>query len=287
FEYNIDNTLNVTLGPDATQTSFYAGTVSFQQSHAMLDLSRTFDIGLAGPMNFAAGAVYRIDQYQIEAGEENSYLDGPVKVNQNGTRAAPGAQVFPGFRPSQAVDENRSNVGAYIDLEADITEQLLINAAGRFESYSDFGETINGKLALRFQPQEELVFRAAVSTGFRAPNLAQRYFSKVSTTFIDNEPFEVGLFNNDSDVAAALGVPDLQEEKSLNISGGLAVSPTDNFTFTVDVYHIDIEDRIILSGNLSGPQIEDLAAEFGAQRVQVFSNAVDTKTWGIDLTASY
>src|SRR5699024_2969369 len=219
FEYNIDNTLNVTLGPDATQTSFYAGTVSFQQSHAMLDLSRTFDIGLAGPMNFAAGAVYRIDQYQIEAGEENSYLDGPVKVNQNGTRPAPGAQIFPGFRPSQAVDENRSNVGAYIDLEADITEQLLINAAGRFESYSDFGETINGKLALRFQPQEELVFRAAVSTGFRAPNLAQRYFSKVSTTFIDNEPFEVGLFNNDSDVAAALGVPDLQEEKSLNISG--------------------------------------------------------------------
>lgn len=287
FEYNITNSLNVTLGPNATQTDFYAGTVSFQQSHAMLDLSRTYDIGLFSPLNVAAGATYRIDQYQIEAGEENSYIDGPVKENQNGGRAAPGAQVFPGFRPSQEVDQNRSNIGLYLDLEADVTDQLLVNAAGRFESYSDFGETLNGKLALRFQPQEELIFRGAVSTGFRAPNLAQRYFSKVSTTFIDNVPFEVGLFNNASDVANALGVPELKEEKSFNISGGMAVSPTENFTFTVDVFHIDIEDRIILSGNLAGPEIEELVSEFGAQRVQVFSNAIDTRTWGIDLTASY
>ncbi|MCW9709005.1 TonB-dependent receptor [Fodinibius salsisoli] len=286
FEYNIDNSLNVTLGPNSP-TSFYAGTVSFQQSHAMLDLSRTYDVGLAGPLNVAAGAIYRIDQYQIEAGEEASYVDGPVKENQNGGRAAPGAQVFPGFRPSQEVDENRSNVGAYIDLESDVTEQLLVNVAGRFESYSDFGETLTGKLALRFQPQEELVFRGAVSTGFRAPNLAQRYFSKISTTFIDNVPYEVGLFNNSSNVANALGVPDLKEETSFNASGGLAVSPTDNFTFTVDVFHIDIEDRIILSGNLAGEEIEALVSEFGAQRVQVFSNAIDTRTWGIDLTASY
>jgi iron complex outermembrane receptor protein len=287
FEYNITNSLNVTLGPNSTQTEFYAGTVGFQQSHAMLDLNRTFDVGLAGPLNFAAGAVYRIDQYEITAGEENSYIDGPVKTNQNGDRAAPGAQVFPGFRPSQAVDESRSNIATYVDLEADITEKFLMNVAGRFESYSDFGETINGKLALRFQPQEELIFRGAVSTGFRAPNLAQRYFSKVSTTFINNEPFEVGLFNNDSEVADVLGVPDLKEEKSFNVSGGLAVSPTDAFTFTVDVFHIDIEDRIILSGNMAGPEIENLVSQFGAQRVQVFSNAIDTRTWGIDLTASY
>jgi len=287
FEYNIDNSLNVTLGPNATQTSFYAGTVSLQQSHAMLDISRQYDIGLAGPLNVAAGAIYRLDQYEIEAGEENSYIDGPVKTNQNGGRAAPGAQVFPGFRPSQEVDEDRSNVGLYLDLETDVTDKFFVNAATRFESYSDFGETLTGKLALRFQPQEELVFRGAVSTGFRAPNLAQRYFSKVSTTFINNVPFEVGLFNNSSNVAQALGVPSLEEEKSFNVSGGLAVSPTDNFTFTVDVFRINIDDRIILSGNLAGQEIEDLVSQFGAQRVQVFSNAIDTKTWGIDLTATY
>src|SRR5699024_5707832 len=278
FEYNINNTLNVTLGPDATQTSFYAGTVSFQQSHAMLDLSRTFDVGLAGPMNFAAGIVYRIDQYKIEEGEENSYLDGPVKVNQNGGRSAPGSQVFPGFRPSQAVDESRSHIDIYTSMEAVVTEQFLSNIAGRFQSYTDCSQSLNGKPARRYEPREQLVFRGAVSTGFRAPNLPQRYFSKVSTTFIHNEPLEVGLFNNESNIAQALGVPDLTEETSLNISAGLAASPTDKFTFTVDIFNINIGDRIVLSGNMSGSQIEDLVSEFGAQRVQVFSNAIDTRT---------
>jgi len=290
FEYNIDNSLNMTLGPNSTQTSFYAGTVGFQQSHVKLDLNREFDVGFSGPLNFAAGAIYRIDQYTIEAGEENSYIDGPVKykvVNGDSTRLAPGAQVFPGFRPSQAVDESRSNLGLYLDLESDITDEFLMNVAGRFESYSDFGETLTGKLAMRYQPQEELIFRGAISTGFRAPNLAQRYFSKVSTTFIDNVPYEVGLFNNASNVADALGVPDLTEEKSFNVSAGMAVSPTDNFTFTFDFFHIGIQDRIILSGNMAGPEIENLVSQFGAQRVQVFSNAIDTRTWGIDMTATY
>jgi len=291
FEYNIDNSLNVTLGPtlgpDANQTRFYAGTVAFQQSHVMLDVTRTADIGLEGPLNIAAGAVARLDQYEIEAGERASYVDGPFDETQNGSRAAPGAQVFPGFRPSQALDESRTNIGAYLDLEADVSEQVLVNLAGRFENYSDFGSTVTGKLALRYQPQEALILRAAGSTGFRAPNLAQRYFSKVSTTFIDNEPFEVGLFNNESNVANALGVPELAEEKSYGLSGGFAVSPTDRFTFTADLFFVDIQDRIILSGNLGGPEIEALVSQFGAQRVQVFSNAIDTRTWGIDMTANY
>jgi iron complex outermembrane receptor protein len=288
FEYNIDNSLNVTLGPDSDKTSFYAGTVALQQSHVMLDVTRTVDVsGFESPLNVAFGAVGRLDQYEIEAGERASWVDGPVKENQNGGRAAPGAQVFPGFRPEQARSESRTNLGAYLDLEADVSEQWLVNLAGRFERYSDFGSTINGKLALRFQPQEEVIFRGAVSTGFRAPNLAQRYFSKVSTTFIDNEPFEVGLFTNDSNVADALGVPSLEEEKSYSLSGGLAVSPTKRFTFTADVFFIDIRDRIILSGNLAGDEIENLVSQFGAQRVQVFSNAIDTRTWGIDLTTTY
>jgi len=296
FEYNIDNSLNVSLGPtlggDGNQTSFYAGTVGLRQSHAMLDLTYSLDAGLPSPINIAFGTVARLDEYTIEAGELESYVFGPdvgrgTSTGQNGDLAPPGAQVFPGFRPSQEVDESRTNIGAYLDIEGDVTEKLLLNIAGRFENYSDFGSTVNGKLAARFQPQEEVIFRGAVSTGFRAPNLAQRYFSKVSTTFIDNVPFEVGLFNNDSRVAQALGVPDLEEETSFNLSGGVAVSPTDKFTFTADVFYVDIQDRIILSGNLAGPEIEALVSQFGAQRVQVFSNAIDTRTWGIDLTAKY
>lgn len=290
FEYNITNSLNVTLGPNSNQTEFFAGTVALQQSHGQLDLSRAFDVGWAGPLNVAAGAILRYDRYEVTAGEEASWIDGPVKETQNGNRAAPGAQVFPGFRPDQEVDESRTNIGAYVDLESDVTEQLLVNVAGRFENYSDFGSTVNGKLAMRLQPQEEVIFRGAISTGFRAPNLAQRYFSKISTTFIDNVPNEVGLFRNNSDVANALGVQELEEETSINVSSGVTLSPNSNLSISADVFYIDIRDRIILSGNLGGEEIVDLLEAngvVGVQRVQVFSNAIDTQTWGLDLSADY
>lgn len=302
FEYNIDNSLNVTLGPNSTQTSFDAGTVSHRQSHAQLDVTRGYDVNaFDGPLNVSFGAVYRLDEYEIEAGERASWVDGPVKTNQNGGRAAPGAQVFPGFRPSQAVDESRNNIGVYSELESNVTDELLVNLAGRFETYSDFGETLDGKLALRFQPQDEVIFRASASTGFRAPNLAQSYFSKVSTTFLDDPdtgnlvPFEVQLARNESGIADALGVPDLEEEQSINLSTGITVRPVDNFTFSADGFFIDVDDRIILSGELGETdaqrqQVRDILSNNGIEnvaRVQTFANSVDTQTWGLDLTAKY
>ena len=301
FEYEIDNSLNVTLGPNSNQTSFEAGTVSNRQSHAMLDLTKGFDVGFDGPLNVALGAIVRVDEYEIEAGERASWVDGPVKENQNGGRAAPGAQVFPGFRPDQEVDESRSNVGVYADLESNVTEKLLVNVAGRFESYSDFGETVNGKVALRFQPQDEVVFRASASTGFRAPHLQQSFFSKVSTTFLEDPqtgelaPFEVQLARNESDIARALGVPELEEESSINLSGGVTLKPAENFSFSTDVFFVDLDDRIILSGEIGEntaqrDRVRELLEQNGIQnvaRVQTFSNAIDTQTWGIDLTASY
>lgn len=301
FDYEIDNSLNVTLGPNSNQTSFEAGTVSNRQSHAQLDLVRGFDVGFDGPLNVALGAIVRVDEYEIEAGERASWVDGPVKENQNGGRAAPGAQVFPGFRPDQEVDESRSNIGVYADLESNVTERLLLNVAGRFESYSDFGETINGKLALRFQPQDAVVFRASASTGFRAPHLQQSFFSKVSTTFLEDPqtgelaPFEVQLARNESTIANALGVPDLEEETSVNLSGGVTLTPTNNFSFSADVFFVDLDDRIILSGEIGEnteqrDRVRDLLEQNGIEnvaRVQTFSNAIDTQTWGLDLTASY
>jgi len=290
YEYNIINSLNVTLGPDSDKTDFFAGTVSSRESVGQIDLTREVDAGLAGPLNVAVGALLRYDQYEVEAGEEASWVDGPVKENQNGGRAAPGSQVFPGFRPSDAVDQSRTNVGVYADMEADVFDPLLINVAGRFENYSDFGSTVNGKLAVRYQPQEALIFRGSASTGFRAPNLAQRYFSRISTTFIDNEPFEVGLFDNDSDVARALGVPDLEEEKSISLSGGVTVNPNSKLSVSTDLFYTEIDDRVILSGNIGGDALVDLLESegiFNVQRAQIFSNAVDTRTWGLDVTANY
>jgi len=287
FQYNITNSLNASYGPISNQTEFYAGTVSLQESHAQLDLDRTYDVGFASPLNVAVGALVRANTYQIEAGEDASWENGPWDINQAGGIAEFGAQVFPGFRPEQEVDETRTNFGTYVDLEADVVDPLLINVAARFENYSDFGSTLDGKVAVRFEPISQLAFRGTAQTGFRAPNQAQKFFSKVSTTFIDNQPFQTGIFPVNSDVGNALGVPDLQEETSVNFSGGVILKPIDRLQIAADYFNIRIDDRIILSGDLSGEAVREALSGTGATIASVFSNSIDTETQGVDVTAKY
>jgi iron complex outermembrane receptor protein len=204
--------------------------------------------------------------------------------------------VFPGFEPADVTEEDRTNVGVYADAEADVFRQFRVNAAGRFESYSDFGERIDGKLALRFQLRREIIFRGAISTGFRAPGLSQINFRKVATNFVTNPaggrplPVQVGYFPTDDPAAIALGAVDLKEETSLNISAGFAVTPVDNLTFTVDYYRVEIDDRIILSGLLDDSVVVEILTAAGLPEVggaQFFTNAIDTRTQGFDLTANY
>jgi iron complex outermembrane receptor protein len=289
FQYNITNSLNASYGPTqaGNQREFYAGSVKLRQSGLQADVDRTYEVGLAGPLNVAAGAVFRADTYIIDSGEEASYARGPWDINQNGGVPDLGAQVFPGFRPSQEVDETRTSVGTYVDLEADVLEPLLVNVAGRFENYSDFGSTVNGKVALRLEPIEQVALRGTAQTGFRAPNQAQKFFSKVSTTFINDQPFQTGIFPVNSPVGNALGVPDLKEETSLNFSGGIILKPLPQLQVTADYFWIRIDDRIILSGNLSGPAIEQALQGTGATVASVFTNAIDTETQGVDVTAKY
>jgi len=289
FQYNITNSLNATNGPTqaGNQTEFYAGSVKLWESQFQVDVDRGYEVGFASPLNVAAGAVFRAENYIIDAGEEASYADGPWEINQNGGIPAFGAQVFPGFRPEQEVDEIRTNVGVYLDLQTDVVEPVQVALAGRFENYSDFGSTINGKVALRFQPIEQIALRGTAQTGFRAPNQAQKYFSKVSTTFIDNEPFQTGIFPVNSDVGNALGVPDLEEETSINFSGGIILKPFRRFQVTADYFNIQIDDRIVLSDNLEGPAVQQTLQGTGATVASVFTNAIDTETQGVDVTAKY
>jgi iron complex outermembrane receptor protein len=241
----------------------------------------------------ALGAVLRADTYQLEAGEEASWVFGPWEIDQNGGTPAQGAQVFPGFRPEQEVDETRTNVGVYVDLETDPVEPLRLSVAGRFENYSDFGSTVNGKVALRFEPVEPLVFRGTAQTGFRAPNQAQKFFSKVSTTFIDNQPVQTGIFRINSEVAESLGIPDLKEETSVNFSGGLILKPLERLQLSADYFFIAIDDRITLSGDLGEPgspgaeTIRPLLEGTGAATASFFTNSIDTETQGIDVTSKY
>jgi iron complex outermembrane receptor protein len=201
--------------------------------------------------------------------------------------------VFPGFRPSNAVDKSRNNKSLYVDLEGDVLTSLRLGVAGRYENYSDFGSTTNGKLTLRYSPLQRFIVRAAASTGFRAPSLGQSYFSAVSTNFLLDlatgqlAPFEVGTYPVNSPIAQALGAQPLKPEKSKNISGGVVFEPFGNTEITADYFHIDIDDRIVFSGNFTGGNVQPLLAPFGVTGARFFTNAIDTRTNGFDLVANH
>ena len=278
FAFTIGDTLNVSLGPTVQKSTFDAGMLELNQAIANADITRTIPVvGFAGPLNVAFGAEYRSENYQIHAGEPDSYRDGNVP-NQFGGRAAIGAQVFPGFRPSNEVDASRDSVAAYVDAEGDVNTWLRVGAAGRTEHYSDFGGTIDGKLTARLQPDRYFLVRGAISTGFRAPSLGQSFFSSVP---VDSVTLPVG-----SPAALVLGATPLKPEHSRNVSAGVVATPTRDIEIAVDYYHIAIDDRIVLSGNFTAAPIATLLAPFGANSARFFTNAIYTRTNGLDVTTS-
>ena len=292
FEFNVSDSLNTSLGPaiPPNQTSFYAGTLVLDQLVLNADLIREVDIGMAGPLNVAFGLETRRDGYEIQAGEPSSYVDGGFR-DQFGGVAPPGAQVFPGFRPSNEVDVHRDSYALYVDLEGDVHRMLRLGVAGRFEDYDDFGSTSDYKLTARFSPLDELVLRAAIATGFRAPSLGQNHFSTVSTNFLPVggvlTPFEVGTFPVDSPVAQALGAPPLRPEESEHLSAGVVWNPVPSVELAADYYAIDITDRIVLTGNFTGGRVAGILAPFNATGARFFTNAIDTETKGYDLRAAW
>lgn len=279
FVYDVSNTNNVSLGA-ASPTDFKAGNHSFLQNTVNADVTRLYKDIFNG-LNVAFGGEYRFEKYKIVAGEEASYIDG-------------GSQSFPGFSPLNAVNENRNSVGLYADVEADVTEKLLIGVAGRYEDFSDFGNTLNGKLSARYKILDNLFVRGAISTGFRAPSLQQQYFNNIATDAVDGKILNSGIFRNDSDVAKQLGIPKLKEETSRNYSFGVVFSPIKKLNITADYYHIRIDNRIILTGNLGNdafgepvPELRDLFAVYGAQTGRFFTNAINTTTNGLDVVIDY
>ena len=290
FNFSVNNSVNVSLGT-ASPTSFDAGALKFYQSTSTIDFVRQFDIGTDNPLNFATGAEFRWENYQITAGDPTSYEDGGVKILDGpnaGKSAAAGAQVFPGFSPANAQDQSRTNVGVYVDLENQATAQLTLGAAARFENYSDFGSTVTGKFDARYELVPGVALRAAVSNGFRAPSLSQEYFTSIATNFIGGVPFELGTFPVNSPTAKALGAKDLTAEKSVNVSGGVTYTDN-NFSLTVDGYQINITNRIVLTENFTGTGIANFLKSKGinASGGRFFTNALDTKTKGVDITAKY
>jgi iron complex outermembrane receptor protein len=287
MQFTIENTLNRSLGP-ASGTEFDAGGFDYDQLVFNFSGVKSLDIDrLASALNIAAGLEARRESYSIFAGEPDSYRNGGVLLNGNPT--ASGAQVFPGFRPSNEIDEDRTAVGVYLDLEANLTENLLGSAALRAEDYSDFGSNLTGKLAARYDFSTAFALRGSLQNGFRAPSPQQQYYTATSTNFINGVPFDITTFPVDDPVARALGSQPLDAEESFNLSLGAVIAIGD-VTITVDAYRIDIDDRIVLSENLTQANVRAFLESQGFIGIgggRFFINGVDTETQGVDVVVSW
>lgn len=311
IRFDITNTVNASLPLGTSPTAFYAGTLRFAQNTVNADISKRYNIGaVLTSLNTAFGAEFRIDNYEIQAGEERSYSRGfPDGQNIRGNNAA-GSQVFPGFKPSNALDQSRNNKGIYADIEAEFGPRILLEAAGRYENYSDFGSNFSYKGTGRFTLFKDISLRGAVATGFRAPSLHQRYFNNESTQFVNSVPRQVLTVNNDNNIVRQFGVGSLKPEISQSYSLGLTGKLGRSFTFTVDAYQINIKDRIVFSsqfvresGNLTQGTVNSIlntvdpvmsttsATGTVSQVVQInsvqfFTNAISTRTRGLDIVLS-
>ncbi|WP_281309851.1 TonB-dependent receptor [Flavobacterium flavigenum] len=304
FHYDIKGTLNASL-EENSPTEFDAGGHSLLQNTTNLDVSKNYGSILEG-LNIAFGTEFRVEQFEIFAGEIGSYATydtngnpitdpttqspptvpnpdyDPTDPDSSPTIARPGgSQGFPGYSPANQVDKSRNNFSLYSDAELDISKAFMVSGAVRFENYSDFGSTINGKLASRLKITDKINLRGSVSTGFRAPSLAQIYYNLRFTNFSSAGATEVLLSSNNSPVTKAFGIGSLNEEKAINASLGFTANFGD-FTATVDGYLINVKDRIVLTGYFDATQYN-----LGVDAAQFFVNGVDTKTKGVDIVLGW
>ncbi len=293
FHYNIEGTINASL-EENSPTEFDAGGHSLLQNTTNLDVSKNYGNILSG-LNIAFGAEFRVEQFKIFAGEEGSYATYDTNgkpITSPTTQSAPidpisgeprpgGSQGFPGYSPLNEVNKDRTNFSLYTDAELDITKGFMVSGAARYENYSDFGSTLNGKLASRLKLTDNVNLRGSISTGFRAPSLAQIYYNLRFTNFSSAGATEVLLAPNDSEITKAFGIQKLNEEKAVNASLGFTANYGD-FTATVDGYLIKVKDRIVLTGYFDASSLGT-----NVDKAQFFVNGVDTKTTGLDVVLSW
>lgn len=283
FTYGVRDSLNASLGA-ATPREFRSGTYVFDQTSANLDLTRTLQLGSVAT-DVAAGLEYRHETYETRAGDPASYTAGPLPL-------AIGAQGAPGLGPDDERDVSRDIGGAYLEIGLRPTDRLLIEAAVRAETYSDFGETLTGKLAGSFALAPTLHLRGAVSNSVRAPFLGQIAFTDRTVNFGAGGTLASTRTLPVSDpIARSLGAEDLREERAFNLSAGVTAEPLTGLTLSLDVFRIEVDDRITLSDRFFGPALEAFVQAQpgggGIQSVRFFTNAVDTETEGLDAVAQW
>ncbi|SFW22506.1 TonB-dependent receptor [Cellulophaga fucicola] len=294
FHYFVKNTNNASL-KDASPTDFDAGGHYLSMNTTGLEFNKYFEDVAAG-LNVAYGFEYRTENFGIFSGEEASYSlydDNGVAVTNPATQSAaqdgngddlPGSsQGFPGYGPANEVDRSRTNYGIYVDSELNVSEEFMVGGALRYENYSDFGSTFNFKLASRYKVSDNLAFRGSVSSGFRAPSLAQLYYNLIFTNIVAGRSVPSLLSANNSTVTKAFGIGQLNEEKAFNASLGFTYT-NGGFSATIDAYSISVDDRIILTDNFTD---QTVLGPLGVDAAQFFANGVDTRTSGLDIVLNY
>jgi len=309
FEFSNLESINASYGPDSP-TSAYDGALVFEQTTFNLDAITTVDLGLYDDVAIAIGLEYRIDGYQQEAGDEVTYARGdtlcaesvnptgdPLMTDCGGSITAPGMQGFQGYSPAMAIDTDRKSFAVYLDTETFLSEDWLVTAAVRYEDYDDFGSTVIGKLSTHLTINEQLSIRGSASTGYRAPGMQQANFTQRSISLDNGELADLVTLRPNDSLATELEFNELKEESSTNISVGLIYNQG-NFSSTLDVYQINIDDRIAYSGNIQRGINSDIDAFFdrhattggtldGVKNVSIFTNAIDTETFGLDWVNQY
>jgi iron complex outermembrane receptor protein len=298
------NTLNASLGPSVDQSGFYMGKQIFQQWSNNLDVARGFDLGLAKPLDLSFGLEHRWEEFTQVAGEPRSYINGGYVVPADGTPfgelyhgrlPTAGLQSFTGTTPADAGTHHRNNYALYVDAGTNPLDRWYVGLAARGEHYDDSsGNTLNGKFITRYEILPALALRAAVNNSFRAPSLAEQYFSTTqnTTAIVGGIPTvdQVKFLPANSALAHALGAKPLTPEKSLNYSAGVTFEPTQRFLLTLDAYRIDIADRIVKSSTLTGAPVAAILTPLGFSNLssaQYFTNDVNTRTAGIDFVVDY
>lgn len=297
LDYRVENSINASFGTNSLR-SFRAGGLEYEQFTLAVDGVRPLDVGMAEPWNLAFGLEYRAEDFAQSAGQVQSWIRAP------GSAQGGGSQGFPGFSPANATERDRNNVGAYVDLEGKLNEAFTFGLAARYEDYSDFGDTLTGKISGRLDVRPEFALRGSISTGFRAPALQQQYFSYIATnlvtTVVGGVPvtnlIQSGTFRIDDPVSIALGARPLKPETSINYSLG-AVFRSGPFELTIDAYQIEVADRIILSENLGPTRPSQSAATIaavlgiiqplGVSSARFFTNGLETTTKGLDIVGRY
>ncbi|SFC37973.1 iron complex outermembrane recepter protein [Algibacter lectus] len=294
FHYYIKDSNNASM-QDLSPTDFDAGGHYLSQNTTGLDFNKYLD-DVASGLSLAFGFEYRTENFGIFAGEEASYglydengviITNPavqtVATDSNGDVLSGSSQGFPGYSPDNEVDRSRTNYGIYFDTELNVSEAFMLAGALRFEQYSDFGSTFNGKLASRLKVTDNFTLRGSISTGFRAPSLAQLYYNLKFTNIVAGTSVPSLLSANNSTVTKAFGIGQLNEEKAFNASIGFTYKKG-GFTATIDAYSISVDDRIILTDNFTD---QTVLGPLNVDAAQFFANGVDTRTNGLDIVLGY